>query len=64
MKTRIALITAAAAAVVSLPAGPKVTITAVTQVSPTVPQFTRVEIPLLREAVPKQTNGRIEFNLA
>jgi TRAP-type C4-dicarboxylate transport system substrate-binding protein len=48
----------------SLPPGPKVTVTAVTQVSPTVPQYTKVEIPLLREGVPKQTNGRIEFNLA
>ena len=68
MKRTVAVLLAAAfaasAQAQSLPAGPKVSITAVTQVSPTVPQYTKIEIPLLREQVPKQTNGRIEFNLA
>ena len=47
----------------AVPAGPKITISAVTQLAPTLPQFTRIDIPMLREAVPKATGGRIEFNL-
>lgn len=53
----------AAAAQQGLPAGPKVTLTAVTQPAPTIPQFSRVEVPILRNEVPKATNGRIEVNL-
>jgi TRAP-type transport system periplasmic protein len=47
----------------AVPAGPKITITAVTQLSPTFPQWTRVDVPMLRDMVPKATGGRIEFNL-
>lgn len=47
----------------SLPAGPKITVTAVTQLSPTLPQYTRIDIPMLREAVPRTSGGRVEFNL-
>ena len=47
----------------ALPAGPKLTISAVTQLTPTLPQYTRIDIPMLREGVPKATNGRIEINL-
>jgi TRAP-type C4-dicarboxylate transport system substrate-binding protein len=47
----------------SLPAGPKVTVSAVTQVAPTVPQYTRVDLPMLRELTPRESGGRIEFNL-
>ena len=46
-----------------LPPGPKVTITAVTQLAPTLPQYIRVDIPMLREGLPKASNGRIEVNL-
>ena len=46
-----------------LPAGPKVVVTAVTQVSPSIPQWTRVDVPLLREEVPKKSGGRIEVKL-
>ncbi len=46
-----------------LPAGPKVTISAVTQVAPTVPQYTRVDVPMLRDEMPKKSGGRIEVNL-
>jgi TRAP-type C4-dicarboxylate transport system substrate-binding protein len=46
-----------------LPAGPKMTITAVTHAAPTIPQYTKVDIPLLRDNMPKASNGRIEFNL-
>ena len=47
----------------ALPAGPKVTVSAVTQAAPTIPQYTRVDIPLLREGAVKASGGRVEFNL-
>ena len=47
----------------TLPAGPKVTVSAVTQVAPTVPQYTKVDIPLLRDEAAKKSGGRVEFNL-
>jgi TRAP-type transport system periplasmic protein len=47
----------------ALPPGPKVTISAVTQLAPTLPQYQKVDVPMLRDGVPKATNGRIEFNL-
>ena len=47
----------------TLPAGPKVTVSAVTQVAPTMPQYTRVDVPLLKDEVPKKSGGRVEFNL-
>ena len=47
----------------TLPAGPKVTISAVTQLSPALPQYKDVDVPMLREQMPKASNGRIEFNL-
>ena len=40
-----------------LPAGPPVAIQMVTQLSPTIPQYTRVDIPMLREELP--TSGEI-----
>ncbi len=51
------------AAAQSLPAGPKVTITAVTQLSPALPQFSRIDVPMLREQIGAASNGRIEVNL-
>lgn len=47
----------------SLPPGPKITITAVTQLSPALPQYKDVDVPMLREKMPAASNGRIEFNL-
>ena len=47
----------------ALPAGPKVTVSAVTQAAPTIPPYTRVDIPLLREGAVKASGGRVEFNL-
>jgi TRAP-type C4-dicarboxylate transport system substrate-binding protein len=47
----------------TLPAGPKMTITAVTQLSPALPQYSKVDVPMLREQMPAASNGRIEFNL-
>lgn len=48
----------------SFPAGPKVSITAITQVAPTLPQYTRVDQPLLRDGVKQQSAGRVEVTLA
>lgn len=45
------------------PPGPKVTVSAVTQLAPTLPQYAKVDVPILRDGVPKASNGRIEFNL-
>ena len=47
-----------------LPAGPPVAITMVTQLSPTIPQYTRVDIPMLREELPRRSGGRIQVTLA
>ena len=47
----------------ALPAGPKLTISAVTQLSPALPQYKDVDVPMLREKMPAASNGRIEFNL-
>ena len=58
-----ALVACAPLSAQPLPAGPKVKVTAVTQLSSALPQFTRVEIPMLREDVPKTSGGRVEFDL-
>jgi TRAP-type C4-dicarboxylate transport system substrate-binding protein len=48
----------------SLPAGPRVSVVAVTQPLPTQPQYTRVDIPVLREEVGQRSGGRIEVQLS
>src|SRR4249920_690053 len=59
-----ALATAAAVAYAqALPPGPKVTVSAVTQLAPTLPQYAKIDVPMLRDGVAKATNGRVEFNL-
>jgi TRAP-type C4-dicarboxylate transport system substrate-binding protein len=55
---------AAAQVPASLSAGPKVSVVAVTQPLPTQPQYTRVDIPVLREAVVQRSGGRIEVQLS
>jgi TRAP-type transport system periplasmic protein len=63
--TLVALIaTTAIASAQTLPAGPKLKITAVTQPGPALPQFSTVDIPRLREELPKKSGGRIEVDLA
>jgi TRAP-type C4-dicarboxylate transport system substrate-binding protein len=68
MKLRILAAAAAFAAgavqAQGLPAGPKVTVSMATQPGPALPQFTRVDVPLLREGLPKSSGGRIEVKLA
>ena len=57
-------LTAGAALAQELPAGPPVAITMVTQLSPTIPQYTRVDIPMLREKLTQRSGGRISVTLA
>jgi TRAP-type C4-dicarboxylate transport system substrate-binding protein len=46
-----------------LPAGPKVRLLAVTQVLTNLPQYTRVDQPVLRDELPKKSGGRVEVQL-
>jgi TRAP-type transport system periplasmic protein len=48
----------------ALAQGPQVNIQAVTQPTPAIPQYTRVDIPLLRDGLAAASNGRIRVNLA
>ncbi len=60
----LAAASAAGAQTVALPSGQKVKITIVTQPGPALPQYTAVDVPLLKEGVPRASNGRIEVELA
>jgi len=44
--------------------GPQLNIQAVTQPSPAIPQYTRVDIPLLRDGLMARSNGRIRVTLS
>lgn len=46
------------------PSGPRVTITAVTQPGPTFPQYSRVDVPLLRDGLARRTRDRVQVKLA
>lgn len=48
----------------AVPPGAKVSIVAVTQPLPTQPQFTRVDVPVLKEGLARASNGRIEVQLS
>lgn len=60
----LALVVSLMAGASSLPPGQKVSITAVTQPNTNFPQYTRVDVPLLRDAVAQRSNGRIEVKLS
>ncbi|HKH34986.1 MAG TPA: hypothetical protein VKA80_12645, partial [Beijerinckiaceae bacterium] len=47
-----------------VPPGPAVNVTMVTQLSPQIPQYLRVDIPRLREGIPQRSGGRIQVTLA
>ena len=51
-------------AAAQVPAGPKIAVQAITQVSPNLPQYTKVDQPLLRDGIAKATNGRVEMTLS
>ncbi len=48
----------------TIPPGPRIAITAVTQPLPTQPQYTLVDQPILRDGLRARSNGRIEVTLA
>ena len=48
-----AVLLLAGTAVAQVPAGPKVAVQAITQVSPNLPQYTKVDQPLLRDGIAK-----------
>ena len=45
----------------SLPPGPKIAITTITQAVPVSPQYFRVEVPYYKEKMPQWSSGRIEI---
>ena len=59
-----ALFQSSGACAQSAPAGPKVAVQAITQVTSNMPQYTAVDVPLLRDGIAKATNGRVEVTLA
>jgi TRAP-type transport system periplasmic protein len=62
--TALAALMATGAGAQGLPAGPKVTVTMATQPGPALPQYSKVDIPMLRDGVPKASGGRVEVKLA
>ena len=44
--------------------GPKIAVQAITQVSPTIPQYTQVDQPMLRDGLKAATKGRVEITLS
>jgi TRAP-type C4-dicarboxylate transport system substrate-binding protein len=48
----------------TIPPGPKITIAASTQPGPSLVQYTKVDVPLLRDAIQQKSNGRIEVQLS
>lgn len=52
------------AAAQSTPAGPKIAVQAITQVAPNLPQYTKVDQPMLRDGMAKATGGRVEITLS
>ena len=47
-----------------VPPGPPISVTMVTQLSPTIPQYTARRHPALREGIPQRSGGRIQVTLA
>lgn len=69
LKTSLALATLAALLsghgyAQSAPAGPKIAVQAITQVAPNLPQYTKVDQPLLRDGMAKLSGGRVEVTLS
>lgn len=69
LKTSLALATLAALLsgngyAQSVPAGPKIAVQAITQVAPNLPQYTKVDQPLLRDGMARLSGGRVEVTLS
>ncbi len=62
--TALAALLASAPSLAQVPPGPKITVQAITQVAPNLPQYTKVDQPLLRDGIAKATNGRVEVILS
>ncbi len=60
----IAAMVSAAPASAQVPAGPKIAVQAITQVAPNLPQYTKVDQPMLRDGMNKATGGRVEVTLS
>jgi TRAP-type C4-dicarboxylate transport system substrate-binding protein len=58
------LCAAGTASAQTLPPGPKLTVTMATQPGPALPQFTKVDMPMLRDGVPQKSGGRIDVKLS
>lgn len=58
------ILAASIAVAQELAPGPTINVTMVTQLSPTIPQYLRVDIPRLREGIPERSGGRIQVTLA
>lgn len=65
LATAAAALMAVAAPVLAqdLAAGPRVNMTAVTQPGPTLPQYTRVDIPMMRDGFAQRSGGRVNVTL-
>ena len=48
----------------SVPAGPKIAVQAITQVAPNLPQYIKVDQPLLRDGMAKLSGGRVDVTLS
>lgn len=48
----------------SVPPGPKIAVQAITQVAPNLPQYTKVDQPMLRDGMARATGGRVEITLS
>ncbi len=46
-----------------LPPGPRVNMTAVTQPGPTLPQYSQVDVPMLRDGLAQRSGGRVNVTL-
>ena len=60
----VVLAAAAAAANAQQASGPVVKMTAVNQAAISQPQFTEVDVPLIRQGLPQKSDGRFEVTLA
>ena len=62
--TAMAAMLLAGPAGAQVPPGPKIAVQAITQVAPNLPQYTKVDQPLLRDGISKATGGRVEVTLS
>jgi TRAP-type C4-dicarboxylate transport system substrate-binding protein len=60
----LAMLAPAAAQAPAIPPGPRIPLTAVTHPIATMPQFTQVDVPLIRQALAQRSGGRIDVTLA